>query len=69
MIARDEFWHVMEAYGAQIRPAQIVFYIAAIAAHPPSFCCAASPWTDGLELRLIRHSATIVSDASGESTP
>ena len=30
MIARDEFWHVMEAYGAQIRPAQIVFYIAAI---------------------------------------
>ena len=30
MIAKDEFWHVMEAYGAQIRPAQIVFYIAAI---------------------------------------
>jgi hypothetical protein len=67
MIARDEFWHVVEAYGAQIRPAQIVFYIAAIAAHPPSFCCAAFPWTD--ELRSIRHSATIVSDASGESTP
>ena len=30
MIAKDEFWQVMEAYGAQIRPAQIVFYIAAI---------------------------------------
>ena len=30
MIARDEFWQVMEAYGAQLRPAQIVFYIAAI---------------------------------------
>ena len=30
MIAKDEFWHVMEAYGAQIRPAQIVFYGAAI---------------------------------------
>jgi len=30
MITKDEFWQVMEAYGAQIRPAQIVFYIAAI---------------------------------------
>jgi hypothetical protein len=30
MIARDEFWRVMEAYGAQIMPAQIVLYIAAI---------------------------------------
>jgi hypothetical protein len=30
MIAKDDFWQVMEAYGAQIRPAQIVFYIAAI---------------------------------------
>ena len=30
MISADEFWRVMEAYGAQIRPAQIVFYIAAV---------------------------------------
>jgi hypothetical protein len=30
MIAKDEFWQIMEAYGAQIQPAQIVFYIAAI---------------------------------------
>jgi hypothetical protein len=30
MIPRDEFWSVMEAYGARIRPFQIVFYIAAI---------------------------------------
>ena len=30
MLARDEFWRVMEAYGTQIRPAQIVFYVAAI---------------------------------------
>ena len=30
MIAKDQFWQIMEAYGAQIQPAQIVFYIAAI---------------------------------------
>jgi hypothetical protein len=30
MISRDEFWRIMEAYGAAIRPAQIVFYIAGI---------------------------------------
>lgn len=30
MIPRDEFWRVMEAYGAGIRSAQIVFYIAGI---------------------------------------
>jgi len=30
MIAKNEFWQIMEAYGAQIQPAQIVFYIAAI---------------------------------------
>ena len=30
MIARDEFWHVMEAYGTRIRPAQVVFYMAAV---------------------------------------
>jgi uncharacterized membrane protein YtjA (UPF0391 family) len=30
MIAKNEFWQIMEAYGAQIKPAQIVFYIAAI---------------------------------------
>jgi hypothetical protein len=30
MIPREEFWRVMEAYGAGISPAQIVFYVAAI---------------------------------------
>jgi hypothetical protein len=30
MIGKNEFWQIMEAYGAQINPAQIVFYIAAI---------------------------------------
>jgi hypothetical protein len=30
MIPREEFWRIMEAYGARIRPAQTVFYIAAI---------------------------------------
>ena len=30
MIPREEFWHVMAAYGAGISPVQIVFYIAAI---------------------------------------
>jgi uncharacterized membrane protein len=30
VIPRDEFWRVMEAYGAGIRPAQIVFYLAGI---------------------------------------
>ena len=30
MIPKDEFWRVMEAYGAGIWPAQIVFYVAAI---------------------------------------
>ena len=30
MIAKDQFWQIIEAYGAQIQPAQIVFYIAAI---------------------------------------
>ena len=30
MIPRDEFWGVMETYGARIVPAQIVFYLAAI---------------------------------------
>jgi hypothetical protein len=30
MIAKNEFWQIMEAYGAQIKPAQIVLYIAAI---------------------------------------
>lgn len=30
MIPREEFWSIMEAYGARIRPAQTVFYIAAI---------------------------------------
>lgn len=30
MISRGEFWRIMEAYGAAIRPTQIVFYIAGI---------------------------------------
>lgn len=30
MIPKDEFWHVMEAYGAGISPVQIIFYVAAI---------------------------------------
>jgi hypothetical protein len=30
LISKDEFWGVMEAYGAGIMPVQIVFYIAAI---------------------------------------
>jgi Family of unknown function (DUF6064) len=30
MITKNEFWQIMEAYGAQIKPAQIVFYVAAI---------------------------------------
>jgi hypothetical protein len=30
MITKNEFWQIMEAYGAQISPAQIVLYIAAI---------------------------------------
>jgi hypothetical protein len=30
MIRRGEFWRIMEAYGAQIVPAQIVFYVAGI---------------------------------------
>jgi hypothetical protein len=30
MIPREEFWAVIETYGAQILPAQIVFYLAAI---------------------------------------
>jgi hypothetical protein len=30
MVPREEFWRIMEAYGARIRPAQIIFYIAAI---------------------------------------
>jgi hypothetical protein len=29
MISRDEFWTIMEGYGAGIWPAQVVFYIAA----------------------------------------
>jgi hypothetical protein len=28
MVSRDEFWRIMESYGAGIRPVQIVFYIA-----------------------------------------
>jgi hypothetical protein len=30
MVARDEFWSIMEAYGARIMPLQIVFYVVAI---------------------------------------
>jgi hypothetical protein len=30
MITKNEFWQIMKAYGAQIQPIQIVFYIAAI---------------------------------------
>jgi hypothetical protein len=30
MVPREEFWSIMEAYGAGIAPAQIVFYVAAI---------------------------------------
>ena len=30
MISQDEFWRVMEAYGAGISPAQIISYVAAI---------------------------------------
>jgi hypothetical protein len=30
MISKNQFWQIMEAYGAQINPAQIVLYIAAI---------------------------------------
>jgi hypothetical protein len=30
MITRSEFWQIIEAYGAQIKPAHIVLYIAAI---------------------------------------
>jgi hypothetical protein len=30
MIPREEFWRVMEAYGAGISPAQVIFYVAAI---------------------------------------
>jgi hypothetical protein len=30
MITQNQFWQIMEAYGAQIKPAQIVLYIVAI---------------------------------------
>jgi len=30
LIPREEFWRVMEAYGARIMPAQVVFYVAAL---------------------------------------
>ena len=30
MIPKEEFWRVMETYGARILPAQVVFYVAAI---------------------------------------
>jgi hypothetical protein len=30
MVPRDEFWRIMEAYGARIAPAQFLFYLAAI---------------------------------------
>ena len=30
MVTRDEFWNIIRAYGTQIWPAQIVFYIVAI---------------------------------------
>jgi hypothetical protein len=30
LIPREEFWRVMETYGARILPAQVVFYVAAI---------------------------------------
>jgi hypothetical protein len=30
MITKNEFWQIMEVYGTQIKPAQIVFYIAAV---------------------------------------
>ncbi len=30
MIPREEFWRVMEAYGAAIWPAQVVFFGAAV---------------------------------------
>ncbi len=30
MVPREEFWSIMEAYGAGIAPAQVVFYVAAI---------------------------------------
>ncbi len=30
MIPREEFWSIIEAYGAGIRPVEIIFYIAAI---------------------------------------
>jgi hypothetical protein len=30
MITQNEFWQIMETYGARIQPAQIVFYIAAV---------------------------------------
>jgi hypothetical protein len=30
MVTREEFWHILEAYGARIWPIQIIFYIAAI---------------------------------------
>jgi hypothetical protein len=30
MIPRDEFWRIMESYGARIMPVQVVFYIAGI---------------------------------------
>jgi hypothetical protein len=32
MVARDEFWSIMAAYGARIMPVQLVFYVAAILA-------------------------------------
>lgn len=31
MIARDDFWRVLDSYGTAIMPAQFVFYIAAVA--------------------------------------
>ena len=30
MVRREEFWSIMEAYGARIMPAQIIFYVAGI---------------------------------------
>jgi hypothetical protein len=30
VVPREEFWRIMEAYGARIAPAQIVFYVAGI---------------------------------------
>ena len=52
MLSAEEWWGIMALYGAQVRPAQIVFYLAALGVTVLVFACPGSVVNNLMRLYL-----------------